>query len=200
MLRSLPMSMILLTVLILLAGLASGCGAPALGATSATATPSRATTSAPRPSAAHVPSAARTSGTPGVSKPANDRLGAILSKAHGGKQEDFSYLKKLDSNLQNLLADYLTGQDVHQTAARSGLTVSKEDEVQLDVYVIGSTGPATVQLQQLGMKVQAQNDRIAVVGGWLPLKAVIPAAKLSNVKALLPVMGVGTNTELGPVH
>lgn len=118
--------------------------------------------------------------------------GTILSTTQP-KQSEPSYLKKIDSNLQNLVADYLSGKDATQAAKAYGLTINAKNEVLVDIYINGSVTPASNQLMKMGMTVQATNEAFHVVEGFLPIELVIPTAKLDTVKALLPVVGYGTN-------
>jgi hypothetical protein len=102
-------------------------------------------------------------------------------------------LGKLDSKIQTLLADYLSGNDVNQTALREGLEVSDSAEVLLDIYVIDSAEERAGQLETLGMRVVAFDDTYGMIEGWLPLDAVVVVAQLDSVKALMSVTAFGTD-------
>jgi hypothetical protein len=123
-----------------------------------------------------------------------DRLIALLASTPSSQPDaDFSYLGKLDSKIQTLLADYLSGNDVNQTALREGLEVSDSAEVLLDIYVIDSAEERAGQLETLGMRVVAFDDTYGMIEGWLPLDAVVVVAQLDSVKALMSVTAFGTD-------
>jgi len=119
-------------------------------------------------------------------------LGGATDDASGPRYAD---LRKLDSHLQELAADRLDGRGSSQ-ADRVGLMISPGDRVLVDAYVSGSIGSATAALRKLGMSVNALSDREPerMVEGWLATDAAPKAAGLSEIKAILPVTGTGTNT------
>ena len=125
-------------------------------------------------------------------KQSTQRLEKILAET-APAEPDSSYLGKIDSNLQSLIADYLSGEDIKQSAQNYGLQVTENNEVLVDIYVNGSIDPAITQLTELGMLVQATNESFNVVEGLLPINNVLPVARLDTIKALLPVMASGTN-------
>lgn len=109
------------------------------------------------------------------------------------KQTNFAYIKKIDSHLQNLVADYLSGKDYTQSAQANGIRINNKKEVLVDIYTNDSSTLASVQLTKLGMTVTATNESYNIVEGALRIDLVIPAAQLDIVKAIMPVMGTGTN-------
>jgi hypothetical protein len=109
------------------------------------------------------------------------------------KQTNFGYIKKIDSNLQNLVADYLSGRDSAQSARAYGIRINNKKEVLVDIYTNDSATAASMQLTKLGMTVLAINESHNIVEGALPIDLVIQAAQLDIVKAIMPVMGSGTN-------
>jgi hypothetical protein len=109
------------------------------------------------------------------------------------KQTNFAYINKIDSNLQNLVADFLSGKDSVQSAKAYGIRINSKKEVMVDIYTNDSPTVASMELTRLGMTVQATNESYNIVEGTLPIDLVIPAAQLDIVKAIMPVVGSGTN-------
>ena len=105
---------------------------------------------------------------------------------------DFTYIGKLDSHIQKLLIDFLKGNDLHQAAAREGITASGA-RILVDIYVKGNVALAENCLSPLGMDIKAGNDANHVIEGLLPVEAVLRAAQCEEVKAILAVAGFGTN-------
>lgn len=115
----------------------------------------------------------------------------LTSTPNDQPNANYSYVKKINSQIQTLLADYLAGKDIGQTASGLGLKVSDSAEVLVDIYITGSVDDAFPQLKNLGMQVVAFDDTNDIVEGWLPLDAVIAVAQLANTKALMPVTAFG---------
>jgi hypothetical protein len=128
------------------------------------------------------------------SKSSSTRLQAILEMTVSASSNR-PYLKKIDSHLQDLVAAYLSGEDINKIAQTSGLKISAQKEVSVDVYVTSSVKQAAIQLASLGMTIQATNESYNVVEGRLPIGQVIPAAQLDITKAVMPVPPYVLNSE-----
>ena len=109
------------------------------------------------------------------------------------KQTDLTYINKVNSHLQNLVAAYLSGKDVEQAAHGYGIKIINKKEILVDIYINDSVSEASAQLTKMGMTVQATNETSKVVEGSLSIDLILPAAQLDIVKAILPVMATGTN-------
>jgi hypothetical protein len=109
------------------------------------------------------------------------------------KQVNLEYLKKIDGNLQNLVVDYLSGKDSAQSARARGIKINDKREVMVDIYTNDSPTLASMQLTKLGMTVLDTNESLHIVEGALPIDLVLPSAQLDIVKAIIPVMGSGTD-------
>jgi hypothetical protein len=105
-------------------------------------------------------------------------------------------MKKIDSHLQSLIADFLSGKDLKQSAQSNGLQITDTQEVLVDIYVIDSVSEASIQFTALGMTVQSTNESMKVVEGYLPVDRILALARLDITKAILPVMGLSTNKTL----
>lgn len=107
-----------------------------------------------------------------------------------------AYLRKLDSHLQDLASTSLTGGDVPAAGRHAGLTVSPSGAVRSDVYVAGDVARAAVALRSAGMRVTATSDRApqVMVEGDIPAGALPRLAGLASIRAIVPVLGMGTDT------
>ncbi len=104
-------------------------------------------------------------------------------------------LKKMDSQLQDLLGTRLRGQDVAAAAKGNGLRLGKTQSVLVDIYTRGGLGGATDELKALGMDVLATNAAFGgVVEGYLPVDSLVAAAVLGSTRAFLAVPPAETNT------
>ncbi len=93
-------------------------------------------------------------------------------------------LKKMDTQIQNLLETRLRGQDVAAAAKHNGLRLGKERSVLVDVYTRGAPEETADQLKALGMDVLATNTAFGgIVEGYLPVDSLVAAAGLNSTKA-----------------
>jgi hypothetical protein len=107
--------------------------------------------------------------------------------------EPYAYLDKIDSNLQDLIADALENRSLDYRAMPHGLLMSSHDEVQGDVYTTISPGEASTALESLGMQIEATNEEFRVLEGRLPLNSIMEIADLSITRAVIPVFGFGVD-------
>jgi hypothetical protein len=182
--RFIKKSMSLIMVLAMLALFSD----PLTGPAQATATTAHRTASSPTPA---VPS------TPDQGPSTLERLMTQLQATQptavtSGSLEH--HLRKLDSNLQALIADDLDHHDVVATSRHRDLEVSNDKRVLVEVYVHGAADVAADALTQQGMQVTGTNNPNGMVEGWLPLGAVIQAASLDVVRAVIPVTAIGVDT------
>jgi Subtilase family len=122
-----------------------------------------------------------------------------LVRAVGGSANDavsgrYAYLRKLDGHVQALSTARLASRAPTQQE-RAGLTLSRSGEVLVDVYVNGDMSAARRALEMTGMRVEAVSDREPerIVEGWLGPREAVDTAALSSTKAVLAVMGGGTD-------
>ena len=123
-----------------------------------------------------------------------------LVQALGGNAGDaaadrYAYLRKLDGHVQALTTARLASRAPTQQE-KDGLTLSPSGEVLVDVYVKGDTAAARSALEADGMRVEAVSNREPerMVEGWLGPREAVDAAALASVRAVLAVMGHGTDT------
>jgi hypothetical protein len=116
------------------------------------------------------------------------------SEAYAAAPGDLSYLAKLDSHLQDLVSDHLSGIDIALTAQANDIQVTDDQNVLVDIYVSSPLDQAVNELKELGMQVAATNMLFGVVEGYLPVNSVLAAASLKQTKAFLPVMAFGVDT------
>lgn len=102
---------------------------------------------------------------------------------------------KLYSQLQELVAVADRGGNAVAQGRSDGLRVSGGERVMVDVYVRGKAADAAKDLRAAGMDVAVATDKapVPMVEGWLPLEAVDAVAKLAIVRAVVPVMGKGSD-------
>ncbi len=137
-------------------------------------------------------------GQPGLSLGGSDPFGASPPGAQGQPAKaggGTGSTRKIDSHLQELLADEAAGRDVVRSGRAEDLEVSAGERVLVDVYVDGDAAAAAALLRREGMDVRATSDRapVAVVEGWLPLTAVPAAAALPVTNAVLAVSAGGVD-------
>jgi hypothetical protein len=118
---------------------------------------------------------------------------AYAAPAPLGHRTSDPALGKLDSHLQTLVAASRARRSP-TPAQRDGLTLRGGD-VLVDVYVDGGMSAARRALEALGMRVQAVSNRRPerMVEGWLTADEAAQAAVLGSVRAVLPVVGYGTD-------
>ncbi len=133
----------------------------------------------------------------GKTKKSLERLLSLIngSRVSNASSDGPSNLAKLDSHLQDLVSDRLSGMDVAKAAQSRGLTTSGSQAVLVDIYILGPLDQAVTQLKKTGMQVLATNQAFGgIVEGYLPVDSILPAASLAQIKAMLPVMGVEFGT------
>jgi hypothetical protein len=133
----------------------------------------------------------------GKTKGSLERLLNLInaSEVSAAGSSDPANLAKLDSHLQDLISDRLSGMDVTKAAQNYGLTVSASQAVLMDIYIHGPLDQVVTRLKGLGMQVLATNQAFGgSIEGYLPVDSILPAARLTQTRALLPVMGVDFGT------
>lgn len=129
---------------------------------------------------------------------ASDALRGLVratgGEARGAAGARYAYLRKLDGQLQELAAAQARGTGVAGAARRGGVTVADGDAL-VDVYVHGDVGAAADALRARGMRVDAVSRRAPqrMVEGRLPIGALTEVAGLDRVKAVVAVLGQGTD-------
>lgn len=132
----------------------------------------------------------------GADRPAPTALRNLVASLGGDPAKAgsprYAYLAKLDSHLQELAA----GTRHSGSVVPGGLTVTPAGRVLVDVYVNGDLASAAKGLREMGMKVSAVSRRVPerMVEGYLPIRAATKVAALASTKAVLAVMGNGTDT------
>src|SRR3954452_513687 len=102
---------------------------------------------------------------------------------------------KLDSHLQRVVTVEQAGGNAQSASANAGVEVDAKERVQVDVYVRGKAGAAADALRAAGMTVVSATDRapVPMVEGWLPVDLADAVVKLDMMRAVVPVMGGGSN-------
>jgi Subtilase family len=146
-------------------------------------------------SAAYAAPAAPRHYSRGVASP---QLRALV-QGLGGNSGDaasarYAYLRKLDGHVQALSTARLASRAPTQQE-KAGLTLSPSGEVLVDVYVNGDLADARRALEADGMRVQAVSNRQPeqMVEGWLGPREAVDAAGLTSVRAVMAVIGYGTD-------
>ncbi len=105
----------------------------------------------------------------------------------------YAYLRKLDSRVQDLAAG--------RSATAGPLSpvnprVTHGRRAHVDVYVNGNITAAAQRLRALGMRISAVSRRAPerMVEGYMPLDAATKVARLGRTRAVLSVIGGGTDT------
>jgi len=120
-------------------------------------------------------------------------LGGDPAQAGSAK---YAYLNKLDGHVQTLAAGKVRGTGGLSAVAP---TVKLGNLALVDVYVNGDVAAAAAKLRGLGMQVTATSGRAPerMVEGYLPVASATKAAALGATKAVVSVMGSGTDTGTG---
>jgi hypothetical protein len=100
----------------------------------------------------------------------------------------------VDQQLASQLQPLLERDDGDLARARgAGVTVER-GRVLVDVYVDGRLGSAVDALEGAGMSVEATaTDPLPVAEGWIPADRLAAGARVGASRAILPVMGGGTD-------
>jgi hypothetical protein len=102
---------------------------------------------------------------------------------------------KLDSHLQRVVATEQSNGNAQGAGSDAGVQVDAKERALVDVYVRGPVGAAADALRAAGMTVTVATSKapVPMVEGWLPVDLADAVAKLDVVRAVVPVMGSGSN-------
>ncbi len=129
-----------------------------------------------------------------TSEDPGQRLQEILAAA-GGEQVagGYGYVEKVDSHLQSLLIDYLTGKDIVLSAQENDIQLVNGNRILVAIHVKEYDSGLVNRLEEIGMHVTATNEGFNVVEGEIPLDEVLLVAFEDKVNAILPIRDYGTD-------
>jgi hypothetical protein len=97
-------------------------------------------------------------------------------------------LKKLDSNLQLLIADYFVDINSLNLAVNRGIQVDSQGAILIDIYLNEEPNNVMDLLNEKNMEVESISDTYLLIEGWMPIINIIEITQMNEVKGILPVI------------